>query len=549
MALLRAVGATRRQVRRSVLGEAVVVGLLGSAVGLVLGAGVARLLVLLLRGAAGVDMPYPALLPSARTAVVGVLVGTVVTLLASVAPARKATQVAPVQALREALPGGGRPSARRAVAGAATLVLGTGLLAAGLFAGSGVAVVGLGVLVTFLGVTVLLPLLATALSRLLGAPVAALAGTTGRLARENAVRNPNRTASTSAALMIGLALVVTVSILASSLQASIGSAIDDTVKADLVVQQVGGQGAGLSPTLADEVREVPGVEVVSEFAYGRARIDGADTYVAPVDPATVEQVLDLGLVSGSVDGLARDGILVHEDAAEAAGWEVGSEVPVSWASTGDAPLTVAGVFRESDAVGADYLVAMDTYDANATGRLDRMVLVQAASGQDVEQVQADVLRSVRDVGDAEVLTGEQWKDSISGQVDQMLVLVTALLLLAVFIALMGIVNTLALSVLERTRELGLLRAVGMTRRQVRAMVRWESVLIAGIGAVTGTVVGLAFGVALVTALEDEGVPELAVPGPRLAVYVAAAAVAGVLAALAPARRASRVDVLRAVVTD
>jgi putative ABC transport system permease protein len=374
MALLRAVGATRRQVRRAVLGEAAVVGVVGSLVGLVLGAGVARSLVLLLQQLGGVEMPSPALVPSLRTALIGVVVGTVVTLVASIAPARRATRVAPVQALREALPGGSRPSGRRAVAGAGVLVLGTGLLTAGLFAGSGVATVGAGVLVTFVGVTVLLPLLATGLARVLGAPLAA-AGTTGRLARGNAVRNPNRTASTAAALMIGLALVVTVSIVASSLKASIGSAIDDTVKADLVVQQVGGQGAGLSPTLADEVREVPGVEVVSEFAYGRARIDGADTFIAPVDPATVEQVLDLGLTSGSVDGLRDGGVLVHEDAAEVGGWEVGSEVPVSWASTGDAPLTVAGIFTESDAVGADHIVALDTYDAHATGRLDSMVLL------------------------------------------------------------------------------------------------------------------------------------------------------------------------------
>jgi putative ABC transport system permease protein len=200
-------------------------------------------------------------------------------------------------------------------------------------------------------------------------------------------------------------------------------------------------------------------------------------------------------------------------------------------------------------VGADYLVSLDTYDRNAAGRLDTMVLLRTEHGADVPAVQAAVSDAVAPYADTQVLTAEELTESIAGEVDQFLLMVTALLMLAVVIALLGIVNTLALSVFERTRELGLLRAVGMTRSQVRRMVRWESVVIAGIGAVTGSAVGLVFGVALVTALEDEGVSQLSVPWPRLGVYVLAAAVAGVVAALGPARRASNVDVLTAVRTD
>ena len=547
LALLRAIGATRRQVRRSVLGEALAVGVLASVLGIGLGLGVARLLVLLMTEVVGLDLPAPGGV-GLRTVLVSLAVGTVVTVVASVAPARRATKVAPVEALREAPPGGFRFSRRRAAVGAVVLAAGSAVLAAGLFGGGGAALVGLGAAVTLLGVTVLLPLVARVLARVLGSPVAALGGMTGKLARDNAMRNPRRTASTAAALMIGLAMVAGVTILASSLQESIGGDIEGTVRADLVVQLVDGQGAGLSPQVAEAIRETPGVESVSQTSYGRAEIDGEPTYVTPVDPATVTDVLDLGVTSGTVAGLS-DGILVHEDVAEAEGWQVGSSVPVSWPSTGDSPLRVAGIFAEKDVVGSDYLVSLEIYDRNATGRLDSLVLLTAEEGGDLAAVQDAVVADVAAFADAEVLTAQEFYDSISGQVDQFLLFVTALLLLAVFIALMGIVNTLALSVFERTREIGLLRAIGMTRRQVRSMVRWESVLIATIGAVAGAVVGIAFGVALVTALDGEGVSELAVPGVRLSVYVLAAAAAGVLAAVAPARRAAKVDVLRAVVSD
>jgi putative ABC transport system permease protein len=213
------------------------------------------------------------------------------------------------------------------------------------------------------------------------------------------------------------------------------------------------------------------------------------------------------------------------------------------------PLRLAGTFSENEALNADYVVSLPAFDRGTPGRLDSLVLLRAADGADVDAVQASAIDRLRPYADAEVLTPDEFAESLSGQVDRFLLLITALLLLAVFIALMGIVNTLALSVFERTREIGLLRAVGMTRRQVRTMVRWESVIIAAIGAVTGSVVGIGFGIALVKALDGEGVSQLSLPGVRLAVYVVLAGLAGMLAALGPARRAARVDVLRAVVHD
>jgi putative ABC transport system permease protein len=372
---------------------------------------------------------------------------------------------------------------------------------------------------------------------------------TGALARDNAMRNPKRTASTAAALMIGLALVATVSVLASSLKTSIGSDIDRTARAELVVQQVGGQGGGLSPDAAAAVRGVPGVVAASEVSFGEAEFDGEKADVSPVDPATIDAVLDLGVRSGAVSGLGAGGVLVHTDLAKAKGWSVGSVVPVRWSETGAATLRVAGTFEEKGALDSDYLVSLPTFDANVTGRMDTMVLVKTAAGRSTAAVQAGVVTALRPYANAEVLTRAEFKASISGQVDSFLLFVTALLLLAVFIALMGIVTTLALSVFERTREIGLLRAVGMTRRQVRAMVRYESVIISLIGALTGAGIGLGFGVALVSALHDQGVSHLTLPGARIGGYVVAAAVAGVLAAVLPARRAADVDVLRAVVSD
>ena len=440
-----------------------------------------------------------------------VLVGLVVTLLASLAPARKATRVAPIEALRDAAPGGYRFSPRRAVLGGVVTAAGIAALAGGLFAGSGLAFVGLGVLVTFLGITTLLPLIARTAARVLGAPLPRLGGMTGKLARDNAMRNPKRTASTAAALMIGLAVVASVTVLAASLKASIGSDLDRTLRGELVVQQVGGQGAGLSPEVARAVRGTPGVEAVAELGLGRSRIDGTAGFVAPVDPSTIEQVVDLGVTSGDVGGLTSGGLLVHEATASEKGWSVGDQVPVEWPQTGSTTMTVAGVFEEKDLVGADYVLSLEEYDRHVVGRLDSMVLMKLTDGADVAEVQAALIDAARPFADAQVLTSEELNDSIAGEVDQFLLFITALLLLAVFIALMGIVNTLALSVFERTREIGLLRAVGMTRRQVRGMVRWESAIIAAIGAVTGSVVGIGFGVALVTALEDEGVSQLAVP--------------------------------------
>jgi putative ABC transport system permease protein len=525
-----------------VLVEATVVGLIASAAGLGLGVAVATGLRALLH-AAGIDVPTTTLVVEPRTVIASFVVGTLITLAASLAPARKATKVAPIEALRDATPGAGRVSRVRLVIGSGVSVVGALALSLGLFDGAGIALVGLGVLATFLGVTTLTPVAARPLARLIGSP---LRGVAGSLARENAMRNPKRTAATASALMIGLALVASVTVVASSMKASVGDVLDKVNRADLMVKPSNPMAPGLSPAAAAALRDVPGVDTVSEMRYAPARVDGKTTMAFAIDPATIEKVGDLGIRSGSLAAVADGGMLVSEKVAKAQRWHVGDVVSVEFSQTGVHKISIAGIYTAEAALGSDYVVSLDTLARNVTTQLDAVVLVKLAPGVTTDSAKASAEAAVAPFGGAKVDDASGFKKDAQAQFDQLLAIVTVLLLLAVVIALLGIVNTLALSVFERTRELGLLRAIGMTRRQVRSVIRWEAVIIAVLGATLGIVLGIGFGVALSRGLADEGVTALHLPAGQLAVYVVLAGIAGVIAAIAPARRAARVDVLRAV---
>jgi putative ABC transport system permease protein len=349
--------------------------------------------------------------------------------------------------------------------------------------------------------------------------------------------------------MIGLTLVVSMGVFAASFKASIGPVLDGSTNAQLYITSASAQAGGYSPEATRAAAKVPGVAAVSPTWWGEARIDGAGESYTSVDPATVGRAFNLDVVAGATKTLGTDGILVTTGAAKSHGWKVGDTVPVEFAATGTHDLQVRGIFESNRVLDCDFLISQATQEANEKDRLDGTTLVLLDRGAHVGAVKDRLAAALKDHPDAQVLDRKGFEKALGGFVDSLLAFVSAMLLLAVVIALLGIVNTLALSVFERTRELGLLRAVGMTRSQVRSMVRWESVVISLIGAMLGAGLGVALGMALAQSLKGSGVTEVAVPVVQVAAYVVGAAIAGVLAAVGPARSAAKVDVLKAVVTD
>jgi putative ABC transport system permease protein len=544
LALLRTLGATRRQVMTSVIVEAFAVGLFASVLGIVAGIGIAIGLQGLL-AAFNIDLPSTSTQLEPRTIVVALLVGTVVTVFSSILPARRAARVAPVQALREAQETGAvGSSGGRLVAGLLVTAGGVAALLYGLFGtpSSAGALVGAGAAATFVGVAILSPLVARPIAAAIGAPIRGL-GVQAKLGRENAMRNPRRSASTAAALMIGLGLVAMVAILAASLKASLEAGLNETLKADLVLSAT--SFLPFSPDAAAKASQVPGVAAVSEFRQGGFRVNGSTAFLTAVDPSTVEQVTSLKESPGSIQALANGDVLVFVDVATKNGWAMGDTLPAAFGTVGKAPLTIGGIYDENRLVN-NYVVSLGTYEKYFPEQLDSFVMVKLQPGADPQTVQRGIEDATRSFGNIEVQDQSAYRDKLGGFINQLVGLITALLAMAILIALFGIVNTLGLSIFERTRELGLLRAVGMSRRQVRSMIRWESVIIAILGAVLGIAIGVAFGWALQQALASQGVTELRIPGRPLVLYLVLAGLAGVLAAILPARRAARLNVLRAI---
>jgi putative ABC transport system permease protein len=549
MALMRAIGASRRQVLGAVLVEAAAVGVVASVLGMLAGIAVAAGLKAVL-GALGFDIPASGIVFTGKTAVTSLVVGIGVSVASAFFPARRGSKVPPVAAMRDLAvePTGG--SRRRTVIGVVVTALGGAALLNGLFGDGGnkPAAVGLGATVIFFGVAVLGPVFARPVSRVLGAPLPRLRGVSGTLARENAMRNPKRTASTAAALMIGVGLVGFITIFAASAKSSINASIDKAFTGDFVVDSGTFGFGGLSPDLAAGLKKLPEVGAVSGFRIGQAKVGGSAQFVGAVDPAQFAEIIDLDLAAGRIQDLTGDRIAVDNATAKDKGWHVGSEVTVTFAKTGERTLRVAAIYRRADAVGR-YLLSLETFDAAFAQHLDAQVFVSRAPGV----AAADARRAVESLTDAypnaKLLDQTQFKEAQANQINQLLGLIYVLLALAVVIAFLGIMNTLALSIFERTRELGLLRAVGMTRSQLRTTVRWESVIIALFGTLLGLVIGLFFGWALVQALRSNGFTHLTVPVGQLAVVVVVAALAGVGAAVLPGRRAARLDVLHAIATE
>jgi putative ABC transport system permease protein len=549
LALLRCLGASRRQVMSSVLLESLIVAVIASLVGLGLGVLIASGLKALLSTFLGGDIPTTGIQFQPRTVIVSLAVGVIITVLAALLPALKATRVPPVAALQPETafaPTGFRK--RRIVLGVLVTVVGIALLLAGLFRPEGNRLVNVasGAVVVFFGVAILSPLIARPLARLIGWPFARAFRLPGSLARQNAMRNPRRTASTAAALMIGLALVAFVSIFAASIKASTTKTLEDTVSADYIL--FNDQFQPFSPEAAQRLAQQPELAAVAGMRIGPWKLNGAGKSLFAVDPAAYSQVVKTETTAGSLDALASGGLAVKDTVAKANGWTVGENVAMEFPRTGVQQIPVKAIYTDNQLNG-DYLLALSDYERNYSDQADSQILVKAAPGVAPADSRAAVDRVMADFPNVTVRDQAEFRDQQARQIDQIINLFYSLLGLAILIALFGIVNTLGLSIFERIRELGLLRAVGATRAQLRSMIRWEAVIIAVLGAVLGLAVGVFFGWTIVRALASQGISEFTLPAGQLLLFVVAAGLAGILAAVLPGRRAAKVDVLRAITTE
>jgi putative ABC transport system permease protein len=539
LALLRVVGASRRQLFGSVLGEAALVGLAASLIGLGLGV-LAALGLKALLGAFGTTLPPAPLVFEPRTAVLAIAVGVGVTVLSAIGPARRAVRIAPVAALVDHQEEEPESVRRRAIGGSVVAVGGVLALVAGLSAPA-IALVGLGAVAIFIGAGMLAPIVARPMSSALGRPLAAMLGTPGRLGRENSMRSPRRTAQTAAALMVGMALVAAISVLGASLSSSAKGNLDSAVTADYLIT---GPGSGFSTSVAPAVSRIPGVGVVTNVYKGQFELRGSLSRLDGVTPADLAQTVHLAVTSGSgAPALAAGELLIDTTTASAKHLSVGSVVPVTFAQTGASRIRIGGIFKANPLIGS-YVVGAGFFISHFHNPLPVAVLVRTRPG--AAHVGAAINRYLNVYPNVGVQSRAQFEQSQQHTLNQELGLVYVLLALAVIVSLIGIVNTLMLSVFERTRELGLLRAVGMRRRQVKAMIRSEAVIIALFGAVIGLVIGSALGVALAASLKQQGITEITIPFASLVGFLVLSALLGLGAAGWPARRAAKLDVLVAI---
>ena len=539
LALLRIVGASRRQVFRSVLAEAAIVGLASSVIGLGLGVLAAIGLEALLRGF-GITLPTGSLVFGLRTVVVGLAVGVGVTVVAAIGPARNAVRIPPIAALSDQSSAGDGSLRRRFIWGAAVALAGAALLAVGL-AKPVIALVGVGAVLIFVGVAMLSPAIARPISSVIGRPLARVLGVPGQLGRENSMRSPRRTAQTASALMVGLALVAAMSVFGASLSKSATASVDDAVRADLLVTT--GNGAGnFSNAVVAKAAAVPGVTQTTIIYGGQFEIRNTLASLIAVSTQHLTDTVILRMASGSSAALDQGDLLLDSTTAQSDHLSVGGTVPVAFARTGSSSMRIGGIF-EANALIGKYLVSAAFFQSHFSTPLPAAMLLRTNGSGGVDQAVTNALAPYPNV---QVQTKAQFEQTQVKSVNQLLGLVYALLALAVLIALIGIVNTLMLSVFERTREIGLLRAVGMRRRQVRAMIRSEAVILAIFGAIIGIVIGTGLGIALVSSLKQQGITDTVVPASSLVIFLLLAALLGLIAASWPARRAAKLDVLAAI---
>lgn len=544
-ALLRAIGASRRQVTSALLTEALVVGLLGSILGFFAGIGLSRGLSAFL-DAIGLDLPSGGMSIESRTVMITVVTGMCVTVLSAVLPAWRAGKVLPLAALRDTAIETVGSNKKRFTIGLVVLGLGAvALISAG--AGADIIFLGFGVLFVFAGVLIVGPGVAKPVALWLGRPIEKIRGVTGTMARQNAARNPKRTARTAAPVFIGVALVTAFTAFAASAKSEIRDTIGSRFHGDYVVSAPHNGFGGLNPTLVDELGKLPQVAQATGRGSAAVKIDDESKFVLTINPKTTHGLFDLEMVQGNQQLLTPDGILVSESRARSKGWVIGTQIDIVLVDGTAKKLAIQGTFRPSDFIGS-YIVHRDLFIDTNNSYFDNVIFLKLKDGVSTTAAHDALTAVTTDKGLGELQSRDEFIDSQSGQVNQILGLIYGLLALSVVIAIVGIVITLLLSVFERQREIGLLRAVGMTRSQVRTTVRWESVITSMFGAVVGVVLGIVMGVVLMTVLADNGIAAFRLPVKDTAVILVLSFVIGVLAAIYPARRATKIEIMQAIAT-
>ena len=547
-ATLRTLGASRKQVLRSVVLEGLVIGLVASLIGLVLGLGIAKGMVALF-SALGVDLPDASTVIATHTIVVSLLLGTIITLLASILPARRATRVPPIAAVRE---GATLPATRMAAhshnAGLGVVLASIAAISAGIFAGGVSAalvalLLGGGVLGLFVGIALTAPRLVKPLARVVGWPAKRAGGVAGELAGANAVRNPGRTASTAAALMIGLTLVTVVAVLGSGMSATTRSAVSDQVRADHVIDAK--DGLPFRASEGDSLANVPGVTNATHVRSDTALVQGDEGAISGIDPATIADFYRFTWSKGSERSLGQmgtDGALVTKDYAESEDLKVGSPVSLTTPAGDEHALVVRGIYDPPQAKQLLGPISMTQKGFDAAFKQPK----NSYTFIDADASAAAALESeAKGYGDATYHTGAEFPKDATKEMATILAMLYVLLGFSVIVSLFGMVNTMVLSVFERTREIGMLRTIGMTRRQARRMIRHESIITALIGAALGLGLGLFLSALVTKAMSDYDLV-FSVPLPTLAAFTLVAVLAGIGAAILPARRASRLNVLDAL---
>ena len=540
-ALLRAIGASRRQVTNSLLVEAVVIGLVGSTLGFIFGIGLSQALSALLN-AIGLEIPTTGLTINSSAIFSTVLVGTIITTLSAILPALRSGRVPPLAAIRETALDVVTGMTRRIIIGLVFMILGVVALVASIN-GAEVIFLGLGVLAVFAGVLVLGPAISKPVAMLLGKPVARLRGITGAMSQQNAARNPKRTARTAAPVLIGVALVTSFTALAASIKSEIRESIGSSFRGDFALS-VNSRGFGGIPTsVTDQIDQLPEVQTATGVGFIAAKVGDESPFILVFNPKTADGLYNLEMIEGRQSDLGKDEIFIEQDKSIEKNLPVGSSVQVTLIDGRSIQLKVAGTYK--NAYG-NYVVSRELFEGIATPLFDSFVYISTNTNVSDENARTAISAISADLGVGTLESRTEYIDSQAAQIDQFLALIYGLLFLSVIIAIVGIIITLLLSVFERRHEIGLLRSVGMTRSQVRTMVRWESVITSLFGAVTGVLLGIVTGVVIVVSLNESGISAFTLPITSTIFILIGSFIIGVIAAVFPAWRATRTEIITAI---